>query len=140
MHAIILDRTDSSEVPPEGDVDVLSEYRKRGAEFRQKDFSDDSERVSFSPLHGSKQESHVSDDATLERRHESEDNPQPESLQDEGMALGHTPADQQYDDLSGQIAQISISHDGEYATAVCLAAQEPMDGDEGAEAVAREHL
>lgn len=28
-------------------------------------------------------------------------------------------------ELDGQIARISISHDGEYATAVCLAAEDP---------------
>lgn len=39
--------------------------------------------------------------------------------------------------LSGQIAQISISHDGGYATAVCLAAQGPLDGDVGGELAAR---
>lgn len=39
--------------------------------------------------------------------------------------------------LSGQVAQISISHDFNYATAVCLAAQEPMEGDVGGEAAAR---
>jgi phosphopantetheinyl transferase (holo-ACP synthase) len=44
----------------------------------------------------------------------------------------------QSDDLSGQVAKISISHDGEYATAVCLAAIEPMEGDVGGEAGARE--
>ncbi|KAI7209937.1 hypothetical protein KC343_g2176 [Hortaea werneckii] len=49
-----------------------------------------------------------------------------------------TSAEAQTDDLSGQIAKISISHDGEYATAVCLAAEEPMEGDVGGEAVARE--
>ncbi|KAI7176261.1 hypothetical protein D0869_15330 [Hortaea werneckii] len=47
-------------------------------------------------------------------------------------------AEAQNDDPSGQIAKISISHDGEYATAVCLAAEEPMDGDVGGEAAARE--
>jgi holo-[acyl-carrier protein] synthase len=33
---------------------------------------------------------------------------------------------EQYEDeeISGQIVKISISHDGEYATAVCLAAEE----------------
>ena len=39
---------------------------------------------------------------------------------------------------SGQIAKISISHDGDYATAVCLAAEEPMQGDVGGEAGARD--
>ncbi|RMY77939.1 hypothetical protein D0862_13464 [Hortaea werneckii] len=47
-------------------------------------------------------------------------------------------AEPQNDDPSGQIAKISISHDGEYATAVCLAAEEPMSGDVGGEAAARE--
>ena len=46
-----------------------------------------------------------------------------------------------FDDLtkhvSGQIAQISISHDGDYATAVCLAAQEAFEGDVGGELAAR---
>lgn len=42
-----------------------------------------------------------------------------------------------YEDVSGSIAQISISHDGKYATAVCLAAQEPMEGDVGGEMAAR---
>jgi len=44
----------------------------------------------------------------------------------------------QDDDLPGQIAKVSISHDGDYATAVCLAAEEPMPGDVGGEAAARE--
>ncbi|EME38368.1 hypothetical protein DOTSEDRAFT_57481 [Dothistroma septosporum NZE10] len=42
-----------------------------------------------------------------------------------------------FDDLTGQIAKVSISHDGDYATAVCLAASEPMSGDVGGEAAAR---
>lgn len=33
------------------------------------------------------------------------------------------PAGRQNDDLPGQVAKISISHDGEYTTAVCLAAE-----------------
>ncbi|KAK4544062.1 hypothetical protein LTR36_004560 [Oleoguttula mirabilis] len=49
----------------------------------------------------------------------------------------YTPAELQDDDIPGQIAQISISHDGEYATAVCLAAEEPSAGDVGGEAAAR---
>lgn len=42
-----------------------------------------------------------------------------------------------YGELQGQIVEISISHDGEYATAVCLAPDEPMTGDVGGEAAAR---
>lgn len=55
-------------------------------------------------------------------------------------ACDHTTVDEQYDNFTGQIAQISISHDGEYATAVCLAAQEPLEIDVGGEAAARDHL
>lgn len=50
----------------------------------------------------------------------------------------YTPGFLQTDDLDGQIAKISISHDGDYATAVCLAADEPRPGDVGGEAAARE--
>lgn len=45
--------------------------------------------------------------------------------------------DDDYGDVSGHIAQITISHDGQYATAVCLAVQEPMEGDVGGETAAR---
>lgn len=41
-------------------------------------------------------------------------------------------------DEPGQIVKVSISHDGEYATAVCMAAVEPSPGDVGGEAAARE--
>ncbi|KJX94207.1 4 -phosphopantetheinyl transferase superfamily protein [Zymoseptoria brevis] len=41
------------------------------------------------------------------------------------------------DDRPGQVARISISHDGEYATAVCMAAESPLPGDVGGEAAAR---
>lgn len=39
---------------------------------------------------------------------------------------------------SGQKVKINISHDGEYATAVCLAPEIPAEGDVGGEAAARE--
>ncbi|KAK3623671.1 hypothetical protein LTR56_020508 [Elasticomyces elasticus] len=38
----------------------------------------------------------------------------------------------------GQVAKVNISHDGEYVTAVCLAADQPREGDVGGEAAARE--
>lgn len=41
------------------------------------------------------------------------------------------------DDSAAQVAKISISHDAEYATAVCLAAEDPIPGDVGGEAAAR---
>lgn len=49
-----------------------------------------------------------------------------------------TMQDVDFDELHGQIARLSISHDGEYATAVCIAAIEPAQGDVGGEAAARE--
>ncbi|EMC93515.1 hypothetical protein BAUCODRAFT_159200 [Baudoinia panamericana UAMH 10762] len=49
------------------------------------------------------------------------------------------PAGLQTDEhLTGQIAKISISHDGGFASAVCIAAEEPREGDVGGEAAARE--
>ncbi|KAF2721483.1 hypothetical protein K431DRAFT_268606 [Polychaeton citri CBS 116435] len=39
--------------------------------------------------------------------------------------------------LHGQVVRISISHDSEYATAVCIAPLEPAPGDVGGEAAAR---
>ncbi len=57
------------------------------------------------------------------------------NLQRDGSAvesLDHDP------DPDGQVAKVNISHDGDYATAVCLAADLPRDGDVGGEAAARE--
>lgn len=41
------------------------------------------------------------------------------------------------DDPSGQVAKLSISHDADYATAVCMAAEDSIPGDVGGEATAR---
>lgn len=41
-------------------------------------------------------------------------------------------------DIEGQVVRLSISHDGDYAMAVALALVEPMQGDVGGEAAARE--
>lgn len=65
--------------------------------------------------------------------------PTPPTRPPDGTTIWIAP-EEQNDDLPGQIAKISISHDGEYATAVCLAAEEPRDGDVGGEAAAREPL
>lgn len=40
-------------------------------------------------------------------------------------------------DPAGQMAAISISHDSDYATAVCIAPFAPLTGDVGGEAAAR---
>ncbi|KAI6845767.1 hypothetical protein KC332_g4605 [Hortaea werneckii] len=79
----------------------------------------------------SSSESIATRDTTSEQRQE----PHPLSSVNEHDYIS---AEAQNDDLSGQIAKISISHDGEYATAVCLAAEEPMDGYVGGKAAARE--
>ena len=60
------------------------------------------------------------------------------SFEDVDLTNESTPSDKRYSDLCGQIARISISHDGEYATAVCLVAEEPIQGDVGGEAAARQ--
>lgn len=41
------------------------------------------------------------------------------------------------DDPSGQVAKLSISHDADYATAVCMTAEDSIPGDVGGEATAR---
>ena len=67
------------------------------------------------------------------------EDPSSQHAVDHEIATGHSaPSHEQYSGLSGQIARISISHDGDYATAVCLAVQEPSDGDVGGEADARQ--
>lgn len=58
----------------------------------------------------------------------------------DGIPVNSSRSDTNHDTLGklhGQIAKISISHDGDYATAVCLAAEEAMPGDVGGEAAAR---
>jgi holo-[acyl-carrier protein] synthase len=53
-------------------------------------------------------------------------------------AQGDAAADKEnQDDPAGQVAVISISHENEYATAVCIAPFGPMPGDVGGEAEAR---
>lgn len=41
-----------------------------------------------------------------------------------------------YEELEGQIAKISISHENHVATAVCIAYEEPLEGDVGGEVAA----
>lgn len=48
---------------------------------------------------------------------------------EQSSALGEDP--------SGLIVDVSISHDGEYATAVCIAPEQPLEGDVGGELAAR---
>ena len=50
---------------------------------------------------------------------------------------GDEMAEEVSDDISGQIAKVSISHDGEYATAVSMVAEGPIPGDVGGETAAR---
>lgn len=59
-----------------------------------------------------------------------------------GPATGSAPAaprrpDAIENDPPGQMAPISISHDGDYATAVCIAPLSPVPGDVGGETEAR---
>lgn len=52
-------------------------------------------------------------------------------------AVSHEAEQGNQSDPPGQIAIISISHDKDYATAVCIATEEPVSGDVGGEATAR---
>lgn len=83
-----------------------------------------SQHVRSSP-HVSKEESVLEDDISQE------------FIDDVGTALHESVDALQPGDLQGQTVKISISHDGDYATAVCLAAEEPKAGDVGGEAAAR---
>lgn len=59
------------------------------------------------------------------------------STKDGGPGDLDTPDSPTDGELSGQMAKVSISHDGDYAYAVCLAAEEAMEGDVGGEATPR---
>lgn len=155
MHAVILDKPSPAEASSlrmkvhtdrghngRHDEDVVlnasrseagSEVLTDGASERHTIFSDPHahfDRITLNPAHATTKQEHpqASADGQLDPL---KDFATPDSL----AALGV-----QDEDLSGQIAQISISHDGDYATAVCLAALEPMDDDVGGEAAARSHL
>lgn len=80
----------------------------------------------------------VATDDPHEQARLAEENSADHSTQDLDGNGVWTSDDGDVKETAGQIAKISISHDGEYATAVCLAAEEPMDGDVGGEATARE--
>jgi hypothetical protein len=84
-------------------------------------------RQSLSKVKATGLEVHQEDSSALKPRPDIADDTQIQPLYE----------DEVLQNLSGQIAQISISHDRGYATAVCLAAQEPMNGDVGGELAAR---
>ncbi|KAI6911556.1 hypothetical protein D0869_10956 [Hortaea werneckii] len=119
-YALILDK-------PASAFQAAFHSRSRDQSF---DFEDNAAKQDHSSGLSSS-ESIVSDNNTNEQRREVH----PPSMVDEHDFIS---AEVQNEDLPGQIAKISISHDGEYATAVCMAAEEPMDGDVGGEAAARE--
>jgi hypothetical protein len=135
VHAVILDRTATNEdytgsvLPPHNrhqvrggsDESVALDETPPGAEALYHGLEP------LSSLSATGLEGHQEDSIALQ--------PSPELADD-------TQTQPQYEDdvlqnLSGQIAQISISHDRGYATAVCLAAQGPLEGDVGGELAAR---
>lgn len=85
------------------------------------------EQISASPIRYTGQRNHVK--AFLEAERTPKDPSADGAAEPDPMSL--------YGELEGQIVKISISHDGDYATAVCLAPEEPMIGDVGGEAAAR---
>ncbi|KAK3614810.1 hypothetical protein LTR56_027008 [Elasticomyces elasticus] len=81
----------------------------------------------------------IKDDGAAEPRsdHEVEGEQVSGDVSEQGHESVYSSAahDEQAD---GQVAKVNISHDGEYVTAVCLAADQPREGDVGGEAAARE--
>ena len=67
----------------------------------------------------------------IESDDESADAESDEWLADDDSTTGDVILPQEYLDPPGQIAQVNISHDGEYATAVSLAAEPPADNPNG---------
>ena len=135
VQAVILDRTATDEGHAESVLpsqDLNQDQGQLGDNFPLDETQPGAES-SYPRL-----ESSAKVDATvLEVRQED-----PSALQPKPEIADDTQIQALYEDevlqnLSGQVAQISISHDRGYATAVCLAAQEPLDGDVGGELAAR---
>ena len=141
MHAVILDKPASKTMPSVRRLN-LSDPGTQGVQGHRNKSADDHSGRASNPLHdealGLKSASYVS--TTSGQLHPGTTEPAQVSTQDADNIQDHTAVDERDHDLSGQIAQISISHDGEYATAVCIAAQDAMEGDVGGEAAARDHL
>ena len=141
LHAIILDKSPSSDQHLIRDIGSLGERSQQSGTDAQTETVNEAARLgelSQDPLPLAK--SQLSDAYVAGMPQSVTNDSKLDFIEGGKTADGHAPIDEQYEDPSGQIAQISISHDGEYATAVCLAAQEPMDGDVGGEAAARNYL
>ena len=64
--------------------------------------------------------------------------PEPSQETNKQELEGGYPPMKDFDELDGQIVRLSISHDGDYAYAVCMAPTMPEPGDVGGDAAARE--
>ena len=136
MHAIILDdptsnasRTRSASVSLDLDRDSTNDGRNGLLDESNHSTEAVSGQVS-QPCHSKLQT------ATEKPNEAGQDTAQPHERQPESIGDEYSSGDD-LEELSGQIAQISISHDSDYATAVCLASQGAMDGDVGGELAAR---
>jgi hypothetical protein len=136
VHAIILDdpasntsRTRSTSVSLKLDRDSTNDGRNGPLDESNHGPEAVSGQVS-QPCHSKLQT------ATEKPNQAGQDTAQSQERHPEGIGDEY-PSGDDLEELSGQIAQISISHDSEYATAVCLASQETMDGDVGGELAAR---
>ncbi len=134
MSAIILDKQDTDGRPIQHEVALLAKaethHQPRTSNKRDRQFGNDKAENAFESAWPT-----PSTDAT----------PSQQSLPEENAAGAPQAAvmEENVDDgveLSGSIAKISISHDGDYATAVCLAAEESQEGDVGGEAAARGYI
>ncbi|KAK3705655.1 hypothetical protein LTR37_013263 [Vermiconidia calcicola] len=134
MSAVILDQPTSDNRPIEHEVRILNQLPSQ--DERQQDLINLYKPLGAVPL---KRDTSPSTRTSTDERHTPVQADPSNATGAENVDAGQSGDEDASEELSGQVAKISISHDGDYATAVCLVAEEPMPGDVGGEAAARDH-
>jgi hypothetical protein len=126
MSAVILDNQSTDDRPIKHESELLAQARMARSNAPKWAWSstqgvkeDDARGVTRTVLSGETDKSTVAG---------SQANASPKISPDNAHALQLDEGEDE-EDLVGQIAKISISHDGDYATAVCMAVQETSQGD-----------
>ncbi|KAK5163224.1 uncharacterized protein LTR77_010810 [Saxophila tyrrhenica] len=128
MSAVILDKTSADDRPIKHEVELLQKAKPINPATQEK-------RHGLSPL--------AFENAWPSKQSTTESTQQaavPEAPCRDEEAADVEEATEDEVELLGTVAKLSISHDGDYATAVCLAAEEPQEGDVGGEAAARGYM
>ncbi|KAK3704786.1 hypothetical protein LTR37_013617 [Vermiconidia calcicola] len=134
MSAVILDKPSMDNRPIEHEISILNQLLPQNG--IQQDRIDLQKPLRAIPL---KRDTSPSAQTFTDERRNPVEADASNATGDENHEAGKSGDEDASEELSGQIAKISISHDGDYATAVCLVAEEPMPGDVGGEAAARDH-